>query len=352
MTNNVSLTGVTKRFGDVQAVQDVDLEVEEGEFLTLLGPSGCGKTTTLRMIAGFEYPTEGSVRIAGEEMGDRPPYKRPTGMVFQNYALFPHKTVGENVGFGLKMEGVDKEERRDRIAETLELVELGGYEDRRIDELSGGQQQRVALARSVVTEPTVLLLDEPLGALDLKLRKNMQIELKNIQEQLGITFIYVTHDQEEALTMSDKVAIINDGTLEQVGTPAEIYESPATRFVADFIGDTNLLEGTYQQNGDDPLLVNGEFSLAVPQTDLEDGTDAAVSIRPERIDLANPGPQGVGVNGTVTDVIYRGNIAKVHVDIGERTVVAELQNRKDAALPAVGDNCTLSWERAQARVVR
>jgi spermidine/putrescine ABC transporter ATP-binding subunit len=352
MTNNVVLTDVTKRFGDVLAVEDIDLAVEEGTFVTLLGPSGCGKTTTLRMIAGFESPSEGQIEIAGETMNDRPPYKRPTGMVFQNYALFPHKTVGENVGFGLKMDGVNKEERRSRVAETLELVELEGYEDRRIDELSGGQQQRVALARAIITEPTVLLLDEPLGALDLKLRKNMQIELKNIQQQLGITFIYVTHDQEEALTMSDQVAVMNDGHLEQLGSPSEIYEKPASRFVADFIGDTNLLEGTYRRTDGQAILETDEISIEAPDVDIEDGTEAALSIRPERIDLEEPEETDVGIEGRVVDVIYHGNNAKVHVDIGSRTIVAELQNRKDKTLPDPDSSCTLSWDRDRAQVVQ
>ncbi|MEC8767049.1 MAG: ABC transporter ATP-binding protein, partial [Actinomycetota bacterium] len=241
MTAAVELKGITKKFGDVTAVDNVDLTIEDGEFFSLLGPSGCGKTTTLRMIAGLEFPTEGSLSIFGEEVGTLAPNKRSVNTVFQNYALFPHLTVLDNVGFGLKMQGVAKKETKERAMEMIELVQLAGLETRKPSQMSGGQQQRVALARALVNQPKVLLLDEPLGALDLKLRQEMQLELKKLQRDVGISFVFVTHDQEEALTMSDRIAVMHEGKLLQVASPEEIYESPANRFVADFIGRTNLL---------------------------------------------------------------------------------------------------------------
>jgi spermidine/putrescine transport system ATP-binding protein len=243
MVYAVELREVSKRFGEVEAVHQVSLQIREGEFFSLLGPSGCGKTTTLRMIAGFERPDAGEILIRGQRMNEVPPFHRPVNTVFQHYALFPHMTVFENVAFGLEMKRLPREEIRRRVAEALRLVRLTGLENRYPRQLSGGQQQRVALARALVNRPAVLLLDEPLGALDLKLRKEMQLELKNLQHQVGITFIYVTHDQEEAMTMSDRIAVMNQGRVLQVGTPVEIYERPATRFVADFIGETNFLEG-------------------------------------------------------------------------------------------------------------
>ncbi len=238
---DVELVDVTKRFGDVAAVDGIDLTVQPGEFLSLLGPSGCGKTTTLRLIAGFERPDEGEVRIGGRDVSRLPAYKREVNTVFQSYALFPHLNVLENVAYGLKQRGLGRRERRTRALEMLELVRLGGFEKRKPRQLSGGQQQRVALARALVMNPRVLLLDEPLGALDLKVRKELQIELKRIQEEVGITFVYVTHDQEEALAMSDRVAVMNQGRIEQLGPPGEIYDRPATEFVAGFIGDTNFI---------------------------------------------------------------------------------------------------------------
>src|SRR5918998_6624754 len=237
----VELRGLTKRFDDVVAVDSVDLHVDEGEFLSLLGPSGCGKTTTLRLIAGFERPDEGAVLIGGEDVVRLPPYRREVNTVFQSYALFPHLRVLDNVAYGLKQRGFDKQQRHDRARTMLELVRLPEVETRKPKQLSGGQQQRVALARALVMEPKVLLLDEPLGALDLKVRRQLQIELKRIQETVGVTFIYVTHDQEEALAMSDRVAVMNAGRIEQLGRPREIYDSPATPFVADFIGETNFI---------------------------------------------------------------------------------------------------------------
>ena len=241
-TFDVELTGVTKRFGDHAAVDDVDLQVRHGEFLSLLGPSGCGKTTTLRLIAGFERPDAGEIRIAGDDVASLPPYRRPVNTVFQSYALFPHLSVRDNVAYGLKQRGLGRRERELRAREMLELVHLSGVEDRKPRQLSGGQQQRVALARALVMNPKVLLLDEPLGALDLKVRKALQIELKRIQASVGITFVYVTHDQEEALAMSDRVAVMNDGQIEQLAPPQDVYDRPATDFVAEFIGDTNFVQ--------------------------------------------------------------------------------------------------------------
>ncbi|MGH3136741.1 MAG: ABC transporter ATP-binding protein, partial [Gaiellaceae bacterium] len=269
-TPDVELVGVTKRYGAVAAVDAIDLEVHPGEFLSLLGPSGCGKTTTLRLIAGFERPDQGQVRIGGRDVSRVPPYKRDVNTVFQSYALFPHLSVLDNVGYGLKQRGLGKSERRARATEMLELVRLSGLGERKPRQLSGGQQQRVALARALVMHPRVLLLDEPLGALDLKVRKELQIELKRIQEEIGITFVYVTHDQEEALSMSDRVAVMKDGRIEQLAAPREIYDRPATHFVAEFIGDTNFIEV-------------GE---------------ATVAVRPERLALARSRSNG-GLPGEV-----------------------------------------------------
>ncbi len=252
-TPSVQIDQVYKDYGSTRAVDGISLVVEEGEFLTLLGPSGCGKTTTLRMIGGFEYPTAGQIAINGEVMGNRPPYRRPVNTVFQNYALFPHMTVGQNVGYGLEMAGVPKKERLRRVGEALELVRLPQVDSRKPSQLSGGQQQRIALARALVNRPQVLLLDEPLGALDLKLRKAMQLELKSLNREVGITFIYVTHDQDEALTMSDRIAVMSAGKILQLGVPREIYEHPRNRFVADFIGETNMLRGALES-------VDGQFA--------------------------------------------------------------------------------------------
>ncbi|HZY30743.1 MAG TPA: ABC transporter ATP-binding protein, partial [Candidatus Methylomirabilis sp.] len=290
----VELINVTKRFPtgrgeEIAAVDGVSLSIRHGEFFSLLGPSGCGKTTTLRMIAGFELPSEGEIRILGEVMGETPPYHRRVNTVFQNYALFPHMAVFENVAFGLQMDKVPKAEIRERVTEALRLVRLPGMEDRRPKQLSGGQQQRVALARALVKQPAVLLLDEPLGALDLKLRKEMQLELKHIQKDVGITFIYVTHDQEEALTMSDRIAVMHDGQVLQLGTSTEIYESPATRFVADFIGETNFLDGEIESVEGElaTVLVDGglRMTAAAGADELRVGQPVTFSVRPEKIAL-------------------------------------------------------------------
>ncbi|HSD23357.1 MAG TPA: spermidine/putrescine ABC transporter ATP-binding protein, partial [Solirubrobacterales bacterium] len=273
---------MTKHYGDVVAVDDLDLEVRRGEFFTLLGPSGSGKTTTLRMIAGFEEPDSGRVELGGRDVTGMPPYDRSVNTVFQDYALFPHMSVGENVEYGLRVKGVGKEERRRRASEALATVRLAGYESRKPNQLSGGQQQRVALARAIVNEPRVLLLDEPLGALDLKLREQMQVELNAIQAQVGITFIYVTHDQEEALTMSDRIAVMNQGRIEQVADPEEVYDRPATTFVAGFIGTANLLPVTVRSAAADVATVDSstgsQFTVPVRGATYSPGQDVTLMV--------------------------------------------------------------------------
>ncbi len=289
MNTMVDLRGVTKRFGAFTAVNDVSLEIASGEFLTLLGPSGCGKTTLLRLMAGFDAPTVGSVWIGGEDVTQLPPYRRPVNQVFQSYALFPHLTVGENVGFGLRMQQVGQAEAAARVAEALALVSLTGLDTRRPHQLSGGQRQRVALARALVCRPKVLLLDEPLSALDAKLRRAMQLELKRLQRQLGITFVFVTHDQEEALTMSDRIAIVNAGRIEQLGTAHEIYHRPATRFAADFVGQANLLEAQLllQDAETVQVAVTGGLELSLPLAAWPVGaTTALIAVRPEKVHVA------------------------------------------------------------------
>lgn len=300
----VSLHGVTKRFGeDVVAVDNVDLEIRDGEFFSLLGPSGCGKTTTLRMIAGLEFPTEGSLKIHGKEMGLLPPNKRPVNTVFQSYALFPHMNVAENIAFGLKMQGIDGAEVKRRVGEAIDLVRLSGLGKRSPKALSGGQQQRVALARALVNRPEVLLLDEPLGALDLKLRQTMQLELKDIQNEVGITFIYVTHDQVEALTMSDRIGVMNEGRLAQVGGPEEVYESPENLFVAGFVGEMCHLPAVITENGA-VRLNTGEVIKA--RTTAEAGTAVTLTVRPERLHFyASPGEAPPGRNAIKGTILRR-----------------------------------------------
>jgi len=314
----VGLRGVTKVFGeDVIAVNDVDLEIRDGEFFSLLGPSGCGKTTTLRIIAGLEFPTRGSVQIYGEEMGLRPPNKRPVNTVFQSYALFPHMNVEDNVAFGLRMQKVDDAEVRRRTGEAIELVRLAGMGKRKPNALSGGQQQRVALARALVNQPKVLLLDEPLGALDLKLRQTMQLELKDIQSEVGISFVYVTHDQEEALTMSDRIAVMNEGELVQVGRSEDIYESPANLFVAGFVGDMVFLPGEIAEAGT-VRLAGGEAVRA--RTSSAPGTGITLAVRPEMLHLygdRSDAPTGRNaIPGIVVRKIFYGEALYYEIDIG------------------------------------
>jgi len=294
----VELAGVSRRYGDVDAVADVSLRIEEGEFFSLLGPSGCGKSTTLRMIGGFEVPTSGEIRIRGVAMNSVPPHRRPTNMVFQQLGLFPHLTVFDNVAFGLRLAKVPRAEITRRVARQLEIVNLAGFERRYPDQLSGGQQQRVAIARALTNEPSVLLLDEPLGALDLRLRQKMQIELKEIQRRLNTTFIYVTHDQGEAFAMSDRIGIMNHGRLEQVDTPRAIYHRPATEFVADFVGETNLVRGKVTRRSGDTMIV-AALGLEVPlvASSVSPGESVTLSIRPEHVRLSRVQP---GAPGMVT----------------------------------------------------
>jgi putative spermidine/putrescine transport system ATP-binding protein len=329
----VRLEGVEKRFGDVVAVDGIDLAVRDGEFFSMLGPSGSGKTTTLRMIAGFELPTRGRILLHGQDVTRRAPFERDVNTVFQDYALFPHMSVGQNVEYGLMVRKVPGRERKVRVAEALGMVRLEGYERRRPSQLSGGQRQRVALARALINRPRVLLLDEPLGALDLKLRQEMQIELKSIQLQVGITFIYVTHDQEEALTMSDRLAVFNRGRIEQVGTPADVYERPATVFVAGFVGTSNLLSGDVAQS------IVGEA-----------GT---FTVRPEKIRMADPdsaaGPDESFAQGRIRSVVYLGSDTRyvVALDAGGELVVTQqnLATSSMEALAAQGKAVRLVWKR-------
>jgi spermidine/putrescine transport system ATP-binding protein len=349
------LAGVTKRFGDeVVAVDGIDLTVDDGEFFSLLGPSGCGKTTTLRMIAGFEFPTEGSVRIHGSEMGLKPPNQRPVNTVFQSYALFPHMSVAENVAFGLNMKKVERAEVQKRVSRVLDQVQLSKRADARPSQLSGGMQQRVALARALVNEPEVLLLDEPLGALDLKLRQAMQVELKDLQGRVGITFIYVTHDQEEALTMSDRIGVMSEGRLLQVGRSEEIYEHPTSRFVADFIGDINFLDVT--MNGSQVARLANGVEIGVPAGSTVVEGQVTVALRPERLalyDLDEEIPAGHNrVRVRVKRRMYYGDVHFYDVDagIGVEIEVKE-ENRPGVELYEVDDEAYLVWSPEAANLV-
>ena len=327
------LEGVIKRFGEVEAVSGVDLDIADGEFFSMLGPSGSGKTTTLRMIAGFEQPSEGRVLLHGRDVTGVPPFDRDVNTVFQDYALFPHMSVGDNVGYGLVVRKVPKRERQERVRDALRMVRLEGFEGRRSAQLSGGQRQRVALARALVNRPSVLLLDEPLGALDLKLREEMQIELKAIQSEVGITFIYVTHDQDEALTMSDRLAVFNQGRIEQIGAPADVYERPATRFVAGFVGTSNLLTGEVAQR-----II---------------GSAGTYTIRPEKIRLAEPdasvGHEETSATGVIHSVVYLGPDTRyvVRLDAGADLVVTQqnLSTSSTEALAQEGKAVRLVWKR-------
>jgi putative spermidine/putrescine transport system ATP-binding protein len=330
---SIRLEGVEKHFGDVVAVADLDLEVADGEFFSMLGPSGSGKTTTLRMIAGFELPTAGRILLHGRDVTNVPPFERDVNTVFQDYALFPHMTVGDNVGYGLMIKKVPKGERQKRVDEALRMVRLDGFQKRRPNQLSGGQRQRVALARALVNRPRVLLLDEPLGALDLRLREEMQIELKQIQQQVGITFIYVTHDQGEALTMSDRMAVFNHGRIEQVGSPAEVYENPATKFVAGFVGTSNLL--------------TGEVATQVV------GQDGTFTVRPEKIRVVpvaeTPAADESSATGHIRKVIYLGPETRylVDLDAGAQLVVVQqnLSTSSSEVLENEGQEVRLTWKR-------
>ena len=391
MSISVKLDHVTKQFGDFTAVHDMVLEIADGEFFSMLGPSGCGKTTTLRMIAGFEQPTSGELYIMGQPVAGIPAYRRPVNTVFQNYALFPHMTVAQNVAFGLEMAKVPKAEIDSRVAEALEQVQMTSMSQRKPTQLSGGQQQRVALARALVNRPKVLLLDEPLGALDLKLRKAMQLELKQIQSEVGITFIYVTHDQEEAMTMSNRIAVMSNGLVQQIGAPREIYEHPHNRFVADFIGETNFLEGkVIELDGVVKMAIGNDHLIGRSDVPLSIGQQAYLAIRPEKINIYPQGnvtvrdveidaeqiadvfgghvPSGpfdikqvlkqehesMYVNGKVEEAIYIGTDTRYKVRIlGNQHLVVRSQNfgdRYDTTFSA-GDEVLLHWPAENARIL-
>jgi spermidine/putrescine transport system ATP-binding protein len=355
---SVVLRDVTKRFDSFTAVDNISLELGSGEFFTLLGPSGCGKTTTLRMIAGFERPTAGEIRIEGEDVAALPPHKRPTNTVFQSYALFPHLSVEANVAFGLKRKKVGKDEIAERVATELRRVGLATEANRRPSQLSGGMQQRVALARALVNLPKVLLLDEPLGALDLKLRKGLQIELKQIQREVGITFVYVTHDQEEALTMSDRIAVMNRGRVEQVSIPEEVYDRPTTTFVAGFIGVSNLMPATVASAG--RIKLDSGPEVAADTGALGTGEGCAAVVRPEKlmVSLAGEGAATAGeprVEGIVESSVYLGTATQIVVDLGGEVRMTVLVPNADEAerqrLPGGGARVTLSWQPEHMHVV-
>jgi spermidine/putrescine transport system ATP-binding protein len=369
---SVQLQGVSKSFGDVLAVRDLELEIRRGEFFTLLGPSGCGKTTTLRMVAGFEEPTAGQIRIDGADVSDLPPHRRPTNTVFQSYALFPHLTVADNVAFGLQRKRVPKAEIESRVAEELQRVGLAAEANRRPSQLSGGMQQRVALARALVNLPKVLLLDEPLGALDLKLRKGLQIELKRIQREVGITFVYVTHDQEEALTMSDRIAVMNGGRLEQVAGPEEVYERPTTTFVAGFIGVSNLMPGEVTRANGSRVHVKLDNGPEIEATasGLGVGDRCHAVVRPEKLNVHNvpsassasrPGADGSAegrpfVEGLVEASVYLGTSTQIVVgladDVKMTVLVPNADEAERARLPGGGARVRLSWAPEHTHVVR
>jgi spermidine/putrescine transport system ATP-binding protein len=360
---SVRLDRVTKRFGDFTAVREMEMDIPRGQFFTMLGPSGCGKTTTLRMVAGFEEPSEGRVLLDGEDVTGLPAFKRPTNTVFQSYALFPHRSVEQNVSFGLQRQKIDKSEIKRRVAEELERVGLSREAKRRPAQLSGGQQQRVALARALVNRPAVLLLDEPLGALDLKLRKQLQVELKRIQRDVGITFIYVTHDQEEALTMSDRIAVMNRGVVEQVADPETVYERPSTTFVAGFIGVSNLMPGevTSANGAGAELRLDAGPTVHAPDTSgASTGERAHAVVRPEKLVLSpadGSAPDGrASVEGQVESSLYLGTATQMVVRLGDGTRMTVLVPNADAEarrdLPAAGDGARLSWSDENIHIVR
>jgi spermidine/putrescine transport system ATP-binding protein len=356
----IALESVSKSFGSVEAVRGLSLEVRESEFITLLGPSGCGKTTTMRMIAGFEEPDEGRILLRGRDVVGVPPNRREVNMVFQHYALFPHMTVEDNVGYGLKLRRRPKDERRRVVGEMLDLVRLSGFERRRPSQLSGGQQQRVALARALVNRPAALLLDEPLGALDVKLRKQMELELKRIQHELGTTFVYVTHDQEEALSMSDRIAVMNQGVIEQLASPREIYEHPATPFVADFVGVLNAMPIRVDEVHDliaSMRLGDGEHVEVLVPMGASAGEQLTAVVRPERVRIHRRGDaiaeDGSRVHGRVALIVYLGTLTQFHVDtsLGARLIAHRLSD-EGAGEVREGDEVVLSWGHEDASVLR
>ena len=355
----INLERVSKRFGPVRAVEETTLDIRDGEFFSLLGPSGCGKTTTLRMIAGFEVPDEGRILLRGADVTTVSPNHRNVNTVFQHYALFPHMSVVDNVAFGLELKRIPRGERRDRVAQMLKVVQLEGMEKRKPSQLSGGQQQRVALARALVNRPAALLLDEPLGALDVKLRKQMQLELKRIQSELGTTFVYVTHDQEEALTMSDRIGVMNGGVVEQVADPKEIYEHPKTPFVADFIGSLNALDFRVDEVSDGLAVMKlGESErLVVPVgAGIHQGSSLRVAVRPERVRIEpvnGRSPEGGSrVEGTIAELVYLGGLTHFHVDAGSAgRVISHRMDDEVASSLQPGGKVVLSWPAEHAYVL-
>ena len=365
MGNNqiaVGISDVTKKFGEVVAVDHVDIRIKDGEFFSLLGPSGCGKTTTLRMIGGFELPTEGNICIMGESQGFKPPYQRPVNTVFQSYALFPHMTIAQNIAFGLEMKKVPKDETKKRVQDMLDMVQLPKMGNRKPKQLSGGQRQRIALARALINHPKVLLLDEPLGALDLKLRKDMQLELKAIQERVGITFVYVTHDQEEAITMSDRIAVMNQGKVLQIGTPEEIYEHPASLFVADFIGESNFIPGTVRKLGDSLGLEisDGRTLKAVwAEPTIDIGEAAVISVRPEKLHIypadANIQMANMSyISGVIEQTVYIGTDTRYAVRLTEENVLQVRQQNmvRGGTHLKKGVKVNLFWDSENARILK
>lgn len=349
----LQLKQIRKAFANTNVLNGIDLSIGQGEFITLLGASGCGKTTTLRIIAGLEQPDSGSVLLGGKDVTALPPEKRNVNTVFQNYALFPHMTVAENIAYGLKLQKKPKAEIRQKVQKMLALVQLEGYENRRPNELSGGQKQRVAIARALAVEPQILLLDEPLGALDLQLRRQMQFELKRLQKQLGITFIYITHDQEEALNMSDRIAVMRQGQFEQIGTPNEVYESPKTDYVARFVGEANILQGTVCQLGN-PLLLQtaaGVCAVACNGCGLKQGDTACIAVRSEQVQFTPYREGEQGLRATITEKNFAGGMLRILLTFADgQTVVA---SRHGIDLPAqVGDEMLVHWQPEHAILVQ
>ncbi len=351
----VSIVNVEKIYGENHVVKNMNMNIAEGEFLTLLGPSGCGKTTTLRMISGFEMPSSGTIKVQDERVDKKEPYQRDVNTVFQNYALFPNMNVYDNVAYGLRVKKVPKDEIRKRVAEALKMVQLEGFEKRKTTQMSGGQKQRVAIARAIINRPKVLLLDEPLGALDLKLRKQMQIELKRLQKKLGITFVYVTHDQEEALTMSDRIAVINEGRIEQIDTPREIYEHPKTKFVANFIGETNLLDAMVLEMDEDKAVIGTEVGKATvsidPKKKIKVNDGVTVSVRPEHMKFSRTPVDGFTIKGVVKEQIFVGNLIKMMINLNDGTEI-RINRFEEGELAEIGELVYLYWDLSKGIVIK